>query len=58
MSTMKVSAKRRMRTAEDDEKIHLGILAGYFGQMKLGREQLSDDDMDFFDSYSVRTKSA
>jgi len=53
-----LSKERGMRTAEDDEKIHLGILAGYFGQMKLGREQLSDDDMDFFDSYSVRTKSA
>lgn len=47
-----------LRTAEDDEKIHLGILAGYYSQMALNRENLNDEDMAFFDSYSVRTKSA
>lgn len=47
-----------MRNAEDEEKIHLGILAGYFSQMALDRARLNDADMAFFDSYSVRTKTA
>lgn len=46
------------RSVEDEEKIHLGILAGYYSQMALSREKLNDDDMAFFDSYSLKSKSA
>lgn len=47
-----------LRTGDDEEKIHLGILAGYFSQMGLDKSRLSDADMDFFDSFSVKTKTA
>ena len=47
-----------LRTADDEEKIHLGILAGYFSQMGLAKEKLSDGDIEFFDSFSVRAKTA
>jgi len=47
-----------LRTPGDEEKIHLGILAGYFGQMGLEKTRLSTADMEFFDSFSVRVKSA
>lgn len=47
-----------LRTADDDERIHLGILAGYHTQMGLEKSRLSGDDMDFFDSFSLKTKTA
>ncbi len=47
-----------LRNADDQEKIHLGILAGYFEQMGLRQENLTDTDTEFFDSFSVRTRSA
>lgn len=47
-----------LRNAEDQEKIHLGILAGYYEQMGLTQENLADTDTEFFDSFSVRTRSA
>jgi hypothetical protein len=47
-----------LRTAEDEEKIHLGILAGYHAQMGLEKSRLSDEDMDFFESFSLKTKTA
>ncbi len=47
-----------MRTAEDEEKLHLGILAGYHAQMGLDKSRLSYEDMDFFESFSLKTKTA
>jgi hypothetical protein len=47
-----------LRTADDEEKIHLGILAGYFSQMGLEKTRLSDEDMEFFESFSLKTKTA
>jgi hypothetical protein len=53
-----IAKNQGLRTGDDDERIHLGILGGYFGQMGLGKDRLSDTDMEFFDSFSVKTKSA
>ncbi|MBS0617168.1 MAG: hypothetical protein JSR44_03215 [Spirochaetes bacterium] len=47
-----------VRDGEDLERIHLGILGGYFTQMGLIKDRLNDADMAFFDSFSVRTKIA
>jgi hypothetical protein len=47
-----------LRTADDEEKIHLGILAGYYREMGLDKARLSDQDMEFFESFSVKTKTA
>jgi hypothetical protein len=49
---------KALRTAEDDEIIHLGILAGYYAQMGLEKSRLSEEDMDFFESFSLKTKTA
>lgn len=53
-----VSKEKALRTADDEEKIHLGILAGYHTQMGLDKSRLSDDDMDFFESFSMKSKTA
>lgn len=53
-----LSKENGLRTAEDDEKIHLGILAGYHSQMGLEKSRLTNDDMDFFESFSLKTKTA
>jgi len=47
-----------VRDGEDLERIHLGILGGYFTQMGLQKDNLNDADMAFFDSFSVKTKIA
>lgn len=47
-----------LRSPGDLEKIHLGILAGYFTQMGLNKSLLAAADIEFFDSFSVKTKSA
>lgn len=53
------SAKEKgLRNSDDEEKIHLGILGGYFNQMGLSKNRLSDTDMEFFDSFSLKTRSA
>ena len=53
------SAKEKgLRNSDDEEKIHLGILGGYFNQMGLSKDRLSDTDMEFFDSFSLKTRSA
>jgi hypothetical protein len=53
-----IAKEQRLRGSDDEEKIHLGILGGYFSQMGLNKDRLTDADMDFFDSFSVKTKSA
>lgn len=53
-----LSKEAGLRTADDEEKIHLGILAGYHTQMGLEKSRLSEADMDFFESFSLKTKSA
>jgi len=41
------------RTDEDLEKIHLGILAGYFTQMRLNKRLLTEEDFAYFDQFST-----
>lgn len=53
-----LAKERGLMNAEDEERIHLGILAGYFNQMGLAKECLTDDDMNFFDSFSLKARSA
>lgn len=53
-----LSKEAGLRTADDEEKIHLGILAGYYSQMGLEKSRLSDEDMEFFESFSLKTKTA
>ncbi len=53
-----IAKDQGLRSGEDDERIHLGILGGYFAQMGLSKDRLSESDMEFFDSFSVKTKSA
>jgi hypothetical protein len=53
-----VTKESGLRTAEDEEKIHLGIMAGYFHEMGLRKNRLSPDDMEFFDSFSVKIKAS
>lgn len=53
-----LSKETGLRSAEDEEKIHLGILAGYHVQMGLDKSRLDDDDMDFFETFSVKSKTA
>lgn len=53
-----LAKERGLMNGEDEERIHLGILAGYFNQMGLAKDNLSDEDMSFFDSFSLRAKSA
>ena len=53
-----IAKDQGLRNSDDEEKIHLGILGGYFSQMGLAREKLSEADMAFFDSFSVKAKSA
>lgn len=53
-----VAKEQGLRNSEDEERIHLGILAGYFNQMGLQKSLLSNDDMDFFDSFSLKARTA
>lgn len=53
-----IAKDQGLRSGDDEERIHLGILGGYFSQMGLAKEKLSDADMEFFDSFSVKARSA
>lgn len=53
-----LAKEQGLKSGEDEERIHLGILAGYFSQMGLAKQNLADDDMSFFDSFSLKARSA
>ncbi|MCX7632633.1 MAG: hypothetical protein N2Z22_04795 [Turneriella sp.] len=47
-----------LRTGEDWEKLHLGVLLGYYEELGLDSAQLNGDDTVFFEAFSVSLKSA
>lgn len=47
-----------LRSDDDEEKIHLGILAGYYSRMGLDKNRLNESDMAFFESFSLKSKIA
>lgn len=53
-----ISKPRELRSDEDEEKIHLGILAGYYSRMGLDKARLNDNDVAFFESFSLKSKIA
>lgn len=45
-------------STEREEKLHLGILEEYYTRMGLNKDKLTQEDMEFFDTFSVKSQTA